>query len=249
MTKDEYLREVSWELRDLPWRKRRELVADLRGHLDEAPLDQLEPPRRYVAELREAAGLGRCHGPVAFLRARRPRNLVLVVVLLVVGALLGSAYAWVQSYQPLVMGSVSMVPLTSHTEAAGETVVTFHDGRPFRLGFSIRNDGGFAVRVLGVPLPGTLPFDTRLFVSRPLYHLRNVPGPLAPFRPFDLQPGEERMLVLRGTFAHCQDYAGSTQIGLSSMPVRSRLLWRTQSIDLPLQSTLIIRVPPGRRCA
>ena len=133
MTKDEYLRQVDWELRDLPWRRRKELVTDLRGHLDEAPVEQLEPPAKYAAELREAAGLGRCHGPVAFLRARRPRNVVLVVLLLVVVALLATAYSWVKSYQPVVTGSTGLDPYGSHSEAAGETVVTFHDGRPFRL--------------------------------------------------------------------------------------------------------------------
>jgi hypothetical protein len=248
VTKDEYLRQVDWELRDLPWRRRNELVADLRGHLDEAP-DQLEPPSRYAAELREAAGLGRCHGPVAYLRARRPRNVVLVVLLLVVVALLATAYAWVLSYQPVVTGSTGMSPLGSHGEGAGETMVTFHDGRPFRLGFSIRNEGGFSVRVLGVTRLGNMPFTTRLFVSRPLGHVRDIPGPLASFRPFDLEPGQERMLVLRGAFTHCRDYAGGTAVELTDMPVRFSFLWRMETTRVPLFNPLIIRVPEGRRCA
>ena len=130
-------------------------------------------------------------------------------------------------------------------------VVTFHDGQPFRLGFSIRNEGGFSVKVLGVPLPlpRTSPFATRLFVSRPLNYAGNIPGPLAPFRPFDLEPGQERMLVLRGTFAHCGDWAGGSAVGLPDMPVRFSFLWRTETTWLPLHSPLIIRVPEGRRCA
>ena len=37
MTRDEYLREVGFALRDLPWRQRRDVLADLRGHLAELP--------------------------------------------------------------------------------------------------------------------------------------------------------------------------------------------------------------------
>jgi hypothetical protein len=248
VTKYEYLVEVAWQLRDLPWRKRRELVDDLRRHLDEVPLDRLAPPRKYVAELREAEGLARCHGPVAFLRARRPRNVVLVVLLVVVAALLAAGYAWVQSYQPLVTGFASLDPPDSHSEAEGETVAPFHEGRPFRFGFSIRNDGGFAVRVLGVPLRGNRPFATRLFVSRDLSHARNIPGPLAPFRPFDLEPGQERMLVLRGRFAHCRDWPGGTGVTFDHMPVRFSFLWRTETTSVPLSSPLVIQVPERRDC-
>ncbi len=37
MTADDYVRMVSFELRDLPWRMRHDLVAELREHLAELP--------------------------------------------------------------------------------------------------------------------------------------------------------------------------------------------------------------------
>lgn len=54
MTRDEYVRNVGWWLRDLPWSTRRDLLAGLRGHLDELPTDtdfraQLGAPRRTPA--------------------------------------------------------------------------------------------------------------------------------------------------------------------------------------------------------
>ena len=79
MTAEDYLRRVDVAVRDLPWRTRRELNSELRGHLAELPADtdfveRLGTPERYAADLRSAAGLERRRGPIAFLRARRPRN-------------------------------------------------------------------------------------------------------------------------------------------------------------------------------
>lgn len=50
MTGDEYVRNVGWRLRDLPWSTRRDLLRELRAHLDELPADtdfraQLELPK------------------------------------------------------------------------------------------------------------------------------------------------------------------------------------------------------------
>ena len=85
MSPDEYLRNVSYSLNDLPWGMRRDLVAELRAHLDELPPGtdletRLGRPEEYAADLRSAAGLERRRGPIAFLRARRLRNLILVVL-------------------------------------------------------------------------------------------------------------------------------------------------------------------------
>jgi hypothetical protein len=248
VTREEYLREVEWQLRDAPWKRRKQLLAELAAHLDETPAEQLDTPQAYAAELRRSENLPRRHGVGAFLRARRPRNLVLVAVLLVLVALLASGYAWAESYQPLAAGNYGLFPDRSVTGPAGETAVTFHDRAPFRFGFSVRNDGGLTVRVLGVPLGGSSPFTARLFMSGPLEHARAIPGPAVPFRPFDLGPGEQRMLILRGSFANCRDYAGRTTTEFTDMHIRFEFLWRTQTVSVPLSSPLVIRVPPGRRC-
>ena len=52
-----YITAVDNYLLDVPWRRRRELIADLKEHLRENP-DQItvEQPQDYAAELREAAG-------------------------------------------------------------------------------------------------------------------------------------------------------------------------------------------------
>jgi uncharacterized membrane protein len=64
MIAEHYLSDVSFELRDLPWRMRRDLIAELRGHRDELPtgtdlVGRLGTPKEYGAELRSAAGSSR----------------------------------------------------------------------------------------------------------------------------------------------------------------------------------------------
>jgi hypothetical protein len=249
VTKQQYLHEVELELRDLPWKVRRDLVADLDGHLDELSVDHLGPPRAYAEELRASAGLERRRGVVAYLRARRPRNLAIVTVLLLVAALLASALAWVESYQPLATGNYGITVPQPHVGAAGEESVTFHDGKPFELGFSVENRGEFTVRVVDGPtFSGAEPFSARLYVSRSPAQPRVVPGPLMPFRPFALPPGAQRMLFLKGVFSHCVDWTGPSSFGIDSLPVTFSFLWRTDTVRIPLSSRLVIQIPPGRRC-
>lgn len=52
-----YVSAVDDLLLDVPWRRRRELIAGLREHLRESPdLTKEEPPEEYAAELRATAG-------------------------------------------------------------------------------------------------------------------------------------------------------------------------------------------------
>jgi uncharacterized membrane protein len=60
--RDEYIDGVAWQLRDLPWHTRRDLIQDLHDHLDELPagedlLQRLGAPAAYAADLRAAAHL------------------------------------------------------------------------------------------------------------------------------------------------------------------------------------------------
>ncbi len=138
MTADEYLRNVSFWLGDLPWGQRQDLLAEIRAHLAELPADtdleaRLGTPDEYAADLRAAAGLERRRGPIAFLRARRPRNLILAVLALTVIGLAIGTVVWVDSYQPhrnsgntrLRAARLGML----RTPATARTVV-FHKGRP-----------------------------------------------------------------------------------------------------------------------
>lgn len=254
MTADSYLRRVDAALRDLPWKMRGELVSELRIHLAEIPAEsdleeRLGTPEEYAADLRTAAGIERRHGPVAFLRARRPRNVILTVVALTTIGLAIGAVVWAQSYQPLGFAFGYRFPAGSVDAPAGDSAsVVFHEGRPFQLGITVLNNGRFAVRVLGVPYPPALPFKARLMMSSPLKNTGGMHGPYTRFRPFDLKPGRVVFLFLEGVYANCHFIAPGGSTGLSDFPVRYRFLSRTSTADIPLPEELAIVFPRHGAC-
>jgi hypothetical protein len=245
VTHDQYLRNVGHSLRDLPWGVRRDLLAELRGHLNELPADtdlraRLGAPEEYATELRSAAGLERRRGVISFLQARRPRNVVLTLVALTIIGLAIGGVVWVQSYQPIAFAGDTVTP-------AGGGSMVFHKGRPFRFGITVENTGHFPVRVLGVPLPGGVPFSARLMMSPALKNTGGVHGPYTGFRPFDLEPGQVRLLFLEGALA-CQVHGANAGIGLLDFPVRYSFLWRTATAMIPLDRQLAIVFPQGFSC-
>ena len=254
LTADDYVRRVAFELRDLPWATRRELVSELRVHLAELPPgtdlgERLGTPEDYAADLRSAAGLERRRGVVAFLRARRPRNVILTVMLLVSIGLAIGAVVWVRSYQPIAFAGSTQLP-GGVKEAPGidGNAVVFHKGQPFQYGFTVRNTGRFAVRVLGVPYSPALPFSARLSMSGPQRE-PGMEGPWKPFRPFDLKPGEIRWLVLEGAYACHSGMGAGTSSGIDALPVRFSFLWKTSTASIPLDGQLTFLFPKGCRYA
>ena len=250
MTSEDYLRRVDFELRDLPWGMRRQLISELRDHLSELPdATQLGTPEEYAADLRAAAGLERRHGVIAFVRARRPRNLILAVLALTAIGLAIGAVAWINSYQPISFaGSTQLPDGTKEAPGVDGSAVVFHKGRPFRYGFTVQNTGRFAVRVLGVPYAPVLPFSARLLMSGP----QREPGmeePWKPFQPFDLEPGEIRWLVLEGAYACHSGMGSGTNAGIDALPVRFSFLWKTSTARIPLDSRLTFLFPKGCRYA
>lgn len=256
MIAEDYLNRVAFELRDLPWGARRELISELRGHLAELPAGtnltaQLGPPREYAAELREAAGLERRRGVIAFLRARRPRNVLLTVVLLIVIGLAIGSIVWIDSYQPLAFQNGESPPAGVEQAPGGDSEsVVFRKGRPFRLGIDLKNTGRYTVRVLGVSYgPARQLFLAKLWMSGPMPSgSSGFPPPLVRFQPFDMKPGEVRALELEGVYAHCHYWRGGDSHLITDFPVRYKFLWRTRTADIQLPEPLAIVFPKGFRC-
>lgn len=251
MIAEDYVRMVAFELRDLPWKMRRDLVSEIQGHLDELPAGtdlsaQLGRPHEYASELRDAAGLERRRGLIAFLRARRPRNVVLAVVALTLIGLAIGAVAWIDSYQPLAFAGGTQEPLDSRPSIgqAGVTVV-FRKGHPFEYGITIQNTGRLTVRVLGVPTSVTNFYVGRLLMSKDQTG-RLDELPLERFHPFDMKPGSFRWLVFKGVYA-CTTGIGGGGVGVTweTIGIRFGFLWRTATASIPLDDPLAITFPKG----
>jgi hypothetical protein len=254
VTTEEYVRRVNYWLTDLPWGTKKALLSELRGHLAELPegtdLGSLGTPQQYAADLRAAAGLERRRGAVAFLRARRPRNLILFVLALTVIGLTIGVVVWIDSYQPITFGGGGQDPLDSKPSLGSNGVtVIFHKGRPFEYGTTIHNSGRFTVRVLGVPRGVTDFFKGRLLMSRDQTG-RLDERPLERFHPFDLKPGSFRWLVFKGVYACTTGMGGSRRLGYESIgrdaiPVRFSFLWRHATTLIPLGDPLTITFHSG----
>ena len=261
MTADAYLRSVAFELGDLPWSQRQDLLTEIRAHLAELPADtdleaRLGSPEDYAADLRTAAGLERRHGARAFLQARRPRTVVLAALALTVIGLAIGGVVWVQSYQPLRPGNSSLSPSGAvDTPTDNGVSVTFHKGRPFQVGVFVKNTGPFTVHVdsaaqppalplspPGIGSPGNLPIVARVLVSTP-QPPNELVGPFTPFRPFDLRPGQTRLILLKGVYGNCKSWAPGSIAGIDSIPVRFSYLWKSATVNIPLVNRLAIVMP------
>lgn len=249
MNAEKYVRRVASELRDLPWKQRRDLVAELRGHLGELPEGtDLPAAAQYAAEMRAAAGLARRRGPKAFLRARRPRTLALIAVCVTLLGVSIGAVVWIYSYQPLAFDSgFSRLPLGYHSlfGVKGDAV-TFRKGKPFDLALQFANTRRFTVRILGTGFSPDMPWTAHLLAAPPSYTGNVDWEHLEPFHPFDLRPGQYAYLELKGVWACRAAHEAGTGLTVHDFLVRYGFLWRTGTAAIPLvDGDLEIRFPQG----
>jgi hypothetical protein len=251
VTADDYVRQVNYWLTDLPWRTKKELLGELRVHLAElstdADLTALGTPEQYAADLRAAAGLERRRGVSAFLRARRPRNLILTVLTLTVIGLVVGSLVWIQSYQPMAFYGSGIEPPRAKSEPGVAAVfVIFKKGRSFKFGVTVKNTGPFAVRVLGAPYPSSLPFSAHL-VGTHIIQGSGVYSVPPAHVPFTLKPGDVVALTLEGVY-RCGGMSNSTTISLTDFPIRFSFLWRTTTARVPLVEPLSIHLQGDAGC-
>jgi hypothetical protein len=138
--------------------------------------------------------------------------------------------------------------------------------RPF-FGVTIQNTGPFTVRVVGMgeygpALPVLRGWSSRLlmaqgrFVQEPLgastHPVRDTSGhvvrrrawkrgPLEPFHPVNLGPGQIVMIAFEGVWhMDCHPVAVGTTTPPRSFPVRYSFLWRTNTTQIPIPGGLTI---------
>lgn len=245
-----YASAVARHLRHLPRAQRRRLVADLRAHLLELPDGDLHEllgsPGAYAAELLRSSGLPQAHGFRAWLR-RIPlwvRIVAPLVAGLAVAATIGGI--WLSGYAPLVAGFSGFAPGIRADSAFGEranVVVNYqHDAR-YVFGFSLRNDGSLPLEITDFPLVGYA--RGPLVVEDVLVDPPNRYGdPNAPrFRPFTLQPGEDRGISFRGVLAHCDIWSQGASVVYESVKVDYRVLGIGKTADIALDQPIAVQMP------
>jgi hypothetical protein len=250
VNRDEFVRRFDFALRDLPWRTQRELVSDLESHLAELPADvdlheRLGSPEQYAADMRDAAGLDRRRGPIAFIRARRPRNIAIAVVTLTIACLAIGAVVWINGYQPLEQGNGSTDPGGKILTGLDGVQATFRPGRPFALGITVVNSGRFTVRILGVPWTEGSPWTAHLMMSPAQKNTGGMVGPYVRFHPVDLPPGDVIFLFFKGVYACHAPESRRMALVYTDFPVRYSFLWRTTTVSIPLREPVAIYFPKG----
>lgn len=224
-----YASAVERELRDLPCAQRRTLVGDLRAHLAEFPPDddlvaRLGSPVAYAAELRRSSGLPL---PRGLRRLRRIplwlRILVPAMVILLVAALVLLRSSDITS--PLSYGNSYLIPGNEPPVEFGDKaniVLTYQHGQEYDFTFNVENTGHLPVTVDEVAPPHVLVVP--LQIEEVGLGARGDTGrsrPAQPFRPFPLDPGEERSVFFHGVFAYCDAGNGDGGEPLDSAVSRS----------------------------
>jgi hypothetical protein len=181
----------------------------------------------------------------------RRRTLILIAVALALIGLGVAGYAWVDSYQPLRHGTGVRYPRGAAQGIGTQLMqVGLRQGKPFEVGVSLVNSGPFSVRVTGVEPWNLLPVRARWYMAGPQPDDGGFPRARQPFHPFDLAPGKEAFLSLRGVYsARCHPVSdGGTAFGNGGFSVRYSFLWKTGEAEIHLPMPLVVNPPRGEDC-
>lgn len=162
-------------------------------------------------------------------RPRRPRRCVLGA--LAVLGLVGGGLWWHRA----VTADPGLV-----FDGGASVDVAYEPGGKTQGFFGLYKQGGRAVRIEAVPPAGFYywRFDGAAVSEK--WQTASAGGDYAPFRPFNLRPGETRYVRLDFRQATCDPAGlqpGSSRI--DSLPVRYRVLGRTRTVDVPFDDVTI----------
>jgi hypothetical protein len=206
----------------------------------------LGSPQAYAQELVNSGAVPELRGFRARLR-RVPLVWKIAVPLVVALAVAGTVTGiWLSADEPLERGGWSFAPGIQPDLDFGDqanVIVDYqHDAR-YSFGFSLINDGRLPIEIVDFPLASyaTEPFVVEQVLVDPPQEFGGSDA--APFRPFTLQPGEERGFTFRGVLAHCDAWDHGGGLVLESVKVQYRVLWITKSRDISLPRPIMIRMP------
>jgi HAAS domain-containing protein len=270
----DYLGRLAAAAHDLPETRREELLGEIEEHIRQAAAEKPAGSRGEMLALLAQVGdpaeiAAAAHDPADAVAPRRRRWRTMVValaVLAVVIALAAGAAAWAWTYQPLAFAPADVLPanaVNTYGEDDHGALVGYNEhGHPF-FGVTLENTGHFTVRVLGnaeygAPLPIFRTWSARLLGARyvkadkPHCSVREkVPlactlklGPLKPFSPVDLAPGQSVMLLWLGVGHDCHiNVSSGTTTPPRTLPLRYSFLGKTSTAQIPFPGGLTIAPP------
>ena len=194
------------------------------------------------------------------MRAMRRRWVILIVAAIAVVGLLIGGRAWVRGQEYVTHGSTSRVPLQARVvedeDAAPDepqelAVVPYRDGARVVYGLSLRNDGPLSVEVTEVARLERP--DESFFLFRPVevrMGEQSEPGTDAPepFRPFTLEPDEERYLEVVGVLEDCEHYTPGSSTLISAQFVDFEVLGQSLEAEVELPTTIEFRYARRTQC-
>jgi hypothetical protein len=182
-----------------------------------------------------------------------------------------AAAVWIQSYQPLAFGRLDVVPSGSYNtigEKGQVAWVGYRKGigggpnRPF-FAVTLQNTGPFTVRLerptyrYGPDLPVLRGWSSRLLMARytrvketnPVLARRDHGytwrrGPLQPYQPVSLAPGQIVMIAYQGVWHDCQlELPVGASTPPTTFPISYSFLWKTATARIPFPGGLTIDPP------
>lgn len=249
--------EVGKHFRDVSWRERQTILADLTAHLDETNVaentwevrtEHVGRPDEYALQLRKDLGVGTTLDSLE--RARRfnarhirPRTKVLVAfTVLLISAAIG-ALSRIANYQPLTFGNrTTCCGVHLRAGNASEEQFTWVQGGEFYVGTWITNTGSFALRVTDIAAPAdaaisndSWPWDNWRITLSTDEQMPIPRGHDRPFLPFMLASGAHQLMFIRRDFDTCRSqFMAGTSIGLNSVNVKFEIggIDRAEQLDL-----------------
>jgi hypothetical protein len=180
-------------------------------------------------------------------------------LVLVLGLLIGGR-AWVRGQEYVTHGSTSRVPVQARVveddnaapdEPQEIAIVPYRDGARVVYGLALRNDGPLSVEVEEVaPLERR---DESFFLFRTTavrMGETSQPGTDAPlpFRPFTLEPDQERYIEIEGVLEDCEYHAPGSSTLISAQFVRFEVLRQSLEAEVVLPTTIEFRFARRAQC-
>ena len=188
-------------------------------------------------------------------RLRKRGRVVVVVIILAIltGGVLGSYK--INRYSPLEMGAAFGAPEGSVCRSGPESgeertvcQVPYAHGREASFAFTVRNGGFWGVTIVDLPILRETGHQL-LRVRRVTIGDSDDPDAVAaPFRPFALRSGDERLITLHGVFSDCEWYAADSGNAYDAIAVRYRFAWATREAWIPLPSRVHVISPTDAEC-